>query len=69
MKGGPVRAPQTEMSAEQKQQMRAELEATGLLEKAKAGRPAEAPQRFPPWPRVAGGDRTPRAKCGGSAAL
>jgi len=37
MKGGPVRAPQTEMTTEQKQQMRAELEATGLIEKAQAG--------------------------------
>ena len=37
MKGGPVRAPQTEMTAEQKQQMEAELKATGLLDKAKAG--------------------------------
>jgi 4-hydroxy-tetrahydrodipicolinate synthase len=37
MRGGTVRAPQTEMTAEQKQQMRAELEATGLLEKARLG--------------------------------
>ena len=32
-----MRAPQTEMTAEQKQQMEAELKATGLLDKAKAG--------------------------------
>jgi len=38
MKGGPVRAPCMGLSAEQKQQMRADLEATGILEKAKAGR-------------------------------
>lgn len=37
MKGGPVRAPQTEIAAEQKREMRSELEATGLIEKAKAG--------------------------------
>ena len=37
MRGGTVRAPQTEMTAEHKQQMRAELEATGLLEKARLG--------------------------------
>ena len=37
MKGGTVRAPQTEMTAEQKQQMKSELEATGFLEKARAG--------------------------------
>ena len=37
MKGGPVRAPQTEMTTEQKQQMTSELEATGLIDKAKAG--------------------------------
>jgi 4-hydroxy-tetrahydrodipicolinate synthase len=37
MKGGPVRAPQTELNEEQKQQMRTELQATGLLDKAKAG--------------------------------
>jgi 4-hydroxy-tetrahydrodipicolinate synthase len=36
MKGGTVRAPQTEMTAEQRQQMTAELEATGLPEKARA---------------------------------
>jgi 4-hydroxy-tetrahydrodipicolinate synthase len=36
MKGGPVRAPCTELTAEQKQQMRADLEATGILEKARA---------------------------------
>jgi 4-hydroxy-tetrahydrodipicolinate synthase len=38
MKSGRVRAPCTELTAEQKQQMRADLEATGILEKAKAGR-------------------------------
>ncbi|HSQ03540.1 MAG TPA: hypothetical protein VLN59_05880, partial [Burkholderiales bacterium] len=38
MKGGRVRAPCTDLTAEQKQQMRADLEATGILEKAKAGR-------------------------------
>ena len=38
MKGGPVRVPQTELTAEKKEQMRADLEATGLIEKAKAGR-------------------------------
>ena len=37
MKGGPVRAQQTEMTAEQKQQMKADLEATGLVAKAQAG--------------------------------
>lgn len=44
MKGGPVRVPCTEMTAEQKQQMRADLEATGLIEKARAGR-AKAERR------------------------
>jgi 4-hydroxy-tetrahydrodipicolinate synthase len=37
MKGGPVRAPQTEMTADQRSEMEAELKATGLLDKAKAG--------------------------------
>lgn len=37
MTGGPVRAPCTEMTAEAKAQMRADLEATGLLAKAAAG--------------------------------
>lgn len=37
MKGGTVRAPQTELSAEAKSQMRADLAATGLLDKAQAG--------------------------------
>jgi 4-hydroxy-tetrahydrodipicolinate synthase len=37
MKGGPVRAQQTEMTAEQKQQMKADLEATGLVAKAQQG--------------------------------
>lgn len=35
MTGGPVRAPCTEMTAEAKKQLRAELEATGLLAKVK----------------------------------
>jgi len=38
MKGGPVRAPCTELSADDKQRMRADLEATGLLEKTRAAR-------------------------------
>ena len=37
MVGGPVRAPCTEMTAEAKAEMRADLEATGLLAKAAAG--------------------------------
>jgi hypothetical protein len=37
MKGGPVRAPCTELGEEEKQRMRADLEATGILEKARAG--------------------------------
>jgi 4-hydroxy-tetrahydrodipicolinate synthase len=37
MKGGPVRAPCGELSAETKARMRADLAATGLLDKAKAG--------------------------------
>jgi 4-hydroxy-tetrahydrodipicolinate synthase len=37
MKGGTVRAPQTEITAEQRQQFAADLEATGLPEKARAG--------------------------------
>jgi 4-hydroxy-tetrahydrodipicolinate synthase len=37
MTGGPVRAPCTEMTAEAKAEMRADLEATGLLAKAAAG--------------------------------
>jgi 4-hydroxy-tetrahydrodipicolinate synthase len=41
MAGGPVRAPCSEMTAEAKQQMRADLEATGLLAKAAAGNKAE----------------------------
>jgi 4-hydroxy-tetrahydrodipicolinate synthase len=36
MKGGPVRAPCTEMTSEAKAQLRADLEATGLPEKARA---------------------------------
>ena len=36
MKGGPVRAPCTELPAEEKAQLRADLEATGLLAKAQA---------------------------------
>lgn len=38
MYGGPERPPCTELTAEQKAQMKADLEATGLLEKARAGR-------------------------------
>ncbi len=38
MKGGPVRAPCTELTTDQKAQMRADLEATGLLDKARLGR-------------------------------
>jgi 4-hydroxy-tetrahydrodipicolinate synthase len=38
MKGGPVRAPQTELSPEQKAAMRADLEATGLPAKAELAR-------------------------------
>lgn len=38
MQGGPVRSPCTELTVEQKAQMKADLEATGLLEKARAGR-------------------------------
>ncbi|MGZ8197011.1 MAG: dihydrodipicolinate synthase family protein [Burkholderiales bacterium] len=37
MKGGPVRAQQSELTAEQKAEMKADLEATGLPGKAKAG--------------------------------
>ena len=37
MVGGPVRAPCAEMTEEAKAQMRADLEATGLIAKAKAG--------------------------------
>lgn len=44
MKGGPVRAPCTELTVEQKQQMRADLEATGILEKARTAH-AAAKQR------------------------
>ncbi len=44
MQGGPVRAPCTELTAEQKAQMKADLEATGLLEHARAGK-AKAQQR------------------------
>ena len=36
MKGGPVRAPCSELSDERKREMRADLEATGILEKARA---------------------------------
>jgi dihydrodipicolinate synthase/N-acetylneuraminate lyase len=42
MKGGPVRAPCTEMSAEAKAQLRADLEATGLPDKARSGSTAAA---------------------------
>ena len=37
MKGSPVRVPCAELTAEAKEQMRTELAATGLLDKAKAG--------------------------------
>jgi 4-hydroxy-tetrahydrodipicolinate synthase len=37
MKGGPLRAPCTELSAEQKEAMRADLAATGLLDKRAIG--------------------------------
>jgi 4-hydroxy-tetrahydrodipicolinate synthase len=37
MAGGPVRSPCLEMTAEARQHMRADLEAAGLLEKARAG--------------------------------
>jgi hypothetical protein len=37
MVGGPVRVPCSEMSEEAKKEMRADLEATGLIAKAKAG--------------------------------
>jgi 4-hydroxy-tetrahydrodipicolinate synthase len=37
MKGGTVRAPQTEMTAEQRRELAADLEATGLPQKARAG--------------------------------
>jgi dihydrodipicolinate synthase/N-acetylneuraminate lyase len=36
MKGGPVRAPSTELPAEEKAQLRADLEATGLIAKVQA---------------------------------
>jgi len=38
MKGGPVRVPCTELTADQKQRMCVDLEATGLIDRAKAGR-------------------------------
>ena len=41
MKGGPVRAPCIEMTAEAKVEMKADLAATGLLDKAAAGRKAK----------------------------
>ena len=44
MKGGPVRSPCTEISAEAKRELRADLEATGILEKARAGQ-AKAERR------------------------
>jgi 4-hydroxy-tetrahydrodipicolinate synthase len=43
MKGSPVRAPCAELSAQSKEEMRADLAATGLLDKAKAG--ADQPAR------------------------
>jgi len=42
MAGGPVRAPCAEMTDDMKKAMRADLEATGLIARAKAGL---APQR------------------------
>lgn len=42
MKGGPVRSPQTEISAEQKAALRADLEATGLPAKAELARAQRA---------------------------
>jgi 4-hydroxy-tetrahydrodipicolinate synthase len=44
MKGGPVRAPCADLSPEAKEQMRADLAATGLLDKAKAGAAARERQ-------------------------
>jgi 4-hydroxy-tetrahydrodipicolinate synthase len=44
MKGGTVRAPQTEMTPEERRELRADLEATGLPAKAEAGR-AKAERR------------------------
>ena len=41
MVGGPVRAPCSEMTAEAKAEMRADLEATGLLAKVAAGKKSE----------------------------
>ncbi|HYC49334.1 MAG TPA: dihydrodipicolinate synthase family protein [Burkholderiales bacterium] len=38
MKGGPVRAPSTELPEEEKAKLRADLQATGLIAKAQAGR-------------------------------
>lgn len=37
MKGGPVRAPQTEMTADARERLRADLESTGLIARAAAG--------------------------------
>ena len=45
MAGGPVRAPCAEMTEENKKAMKADLEATGLVAKAKAGLAAAAPQK------------------------
>ena len=45
MVGGPVRAPCAEMTEENKKLMKADLEATGLIAKAKAGLAAAAPQK------------------------
>ena len=41
MKGGPVRAPSAELPAEDKSQLRADLEATGLVAKAQAAQAKE----------------------------
>jgi hypothetical protein len=44
MPGGPVRAPCTELSEEKKKELRADLEATGILAKVRAGA-AASPKR------------------------
>jgi dihydrodipicolinate synthase/N-acetylneuraminate lyase len=41
MTGGPVRAPCTEMTAEAKERMRADIQSTGLLDKVRAARTTE----------------------------
>jgi 4-hydroxy-tetrahydrodipicolinate synthase len=45
MKGGPVRAPCTEMTAEARKEMAGDLEAAGLLAKARAAAKAESGRR------------------------